>query len=105
MDYNQLISDPSTYVKKRTQPSEESILLRHMDDVVCTGPEEHPMKTSLYLTDVVVLRKEGDTVNFLGIEITKTNSEWLRGGNSTDFVESFLNLFGLENSKPTNQSR
>ena len=37
-----------------------------------TGPEEHlmsdfeHMKTSLYLTDVVVLRHEGDTVNFFG---------------------------------------
>ena len=71
MSYNQLISDPSTYVKKRTQRTEDSILLRHMDDVVGTGPDEHlmsdfeHMKTSLYLTDVVVLRHEGDTVNFL----------------------------------------
>ena len=31
------------------------------------------MKTSLYLTDVVVLRNEGDTVNCLGLEITKTS--------------------------------
>ena len=43
-----------TYVKKRAQRSEDSILLRHMDDVVGTGPEEHLMsdfehvKTSLY---------------------------------------------------------
>ena len=50
-----------------------------MDDVVGTGPDEHlisdfeHMKTSLYLTDVVVLRHEGDTVNFLGLEITKTS--------------------------------
>ena len=49
-----------------------------MDDVVSTFPEEHlmsdfeHMKTSLYLTDVVVLRHEGDTVNILGLEITKT---------------------------------
>ena len=70
MSYNQLISDFSTYVRKRAQRSENSILLRHMDDVVGTGPEEHLMsdfeymKTSLYLTDVVVLRHEGDTVNF-----------------------------------------
>ena len=41
-----------------------------MDDVVGTGPEEHlmsdveHMKTSLYLTDVMVLRNEDDTVNF-----------------------------------------
>ena len=45
------------------------MLLRHMDDVVGTGPEIHlvsdfeHMKTSLYLTDVVVLRNTGDTVN------------------------------------------
>ena len=43
MSYNQLISDPSTYVKKRPQRSEASILLRHMDDLVGTGPEEHLM--------------------------------------------------------------
>ena len=59
MNNNQLISDPSTYVKKRAQRSDDSILLRQMDDVVGTGPEEHlmndfeHMKTSLYLTDVV----------------------------------------------------
>ena len=68
--YNQLTSDPSTPVKKRAQRSDGSILLRHMDDLVGTGPDEHlmsdfeHMKTSLYLTDVVVLRHEGDTVNF-----------------------------------------
>ena len=77
--YNQLISDPSTCVKKRAQRSDDSILLRHIDDVVGTGPEEQlmsdfeHMKTSLYLTDVVVLRHEGGTVNFLGLEITKTS--------------------------------
>ena len=72
MIYNELMSDPSTYEKKRAQRSEDSILLRHMDDVVGTGPDEHlmsdfeHMKTSLYVTDVVVLRHEGDTVNFFG---------------------------------------
>ena len=71
-------SDPSTHVKERAQRSHDSILLRHVDDVVVTGPEEHlmsdfeHMKTILYLTDVVVLRHEGDTVNFLGLETTKT---------------------------------
>ena len=41
-----------------------------MDDVAGTGLEEHlmsdfeHMKTSPYLTDVVLLRHEGDTVNF-----------------------------------------
>ena len=62
MSYNQSIAEPSTYVKKRTQRSEDSILLRHIDDVVGTGPSEQlmsdfeHMKTSLCLTDVVVLR-------------------------------------------------
>ena len=32
MNYNQLVSDPSTYVKKHAQRSDDSILLRHMDD-------------------------------------------------------------------------
>ena len=50
------------------------------------------MKTSLYLTDVVV--------NFLGLEITKT-SRGFEVRNRTDVVEIFLNLCGLENSKPT----
>ena len=76
---NQLISDPSTYVKKRAQRSDDSILLRHMDDVVGTLSEEHlmivfeHMKTSLYLTDVVVLRHEATQSTFLGLEITKTS--------------------------------
>ena len=106
MSYNQLISDPSTYVKKRAQRSDDSILLRHMDDVVGTVPDEHLMsdfehtKTSLYLTDVVVLRHEGDTVNFLGLEITKT-SRGFEVKNSTDLVEPLSNLYGLDNSKPT----
>ena len=57
------------------------------------------MKTSLYLTDVVVLRRDGDTVNFLGLVFTKT-SRGFEVKNSTDFVESLLNLHGLENEKP-----
>ena len=42
-----------------------------MDEVLGKEPEEHltsdfeHTKTSLYLTDVVVSRNEGDTVNFL----------------------------------------
>ena len=50
-----------------------------MDDVVGVGPEEQlmsdfeHMKTSLKVTDVVVLRREGGTVNFSGLEITKTS--------------------------------
>ena len=92
--YNQLISDLSTVVKKCAQRSGASILLRHMDDVVGTGLEEHlmsdfeHMKSSLYVTDVVVLRHEGDTVNFLGLEITKT-SEGFEVKNSTDLVNLF----------------
>ena len=77
-----------------------------LDDVVGTGPEEHlrsdfeHMKTCLYVTDVVVLRLEGDTVNFWGLEITKT-SKGFEVQNSTDHLESLLSLYGLENSKPT----
>ena len=77
-----------------------------MDDVVGTGPDEQlmsdfeHMKTSLYLTDVVVLRHEGGTVNCLCLEIIKT-SRGFEVKNSTDLVESLLNLYGLENSKPT----
>ena len=70
------------------------------------GRDEHLMsdldcmKTSLYLTDVVVLCHDVDTVNFSGLEITKT-SRGFEVKNSTDLVESLLNLYGLENSKPT----
>ena len=75
MSYNQWISDPSTYAEKRKQRFEDSILL----DVVGTGPYEHlmsdceHMKTSLYLTDVVVLRLEDNTVDFGGLEMTTTS--------------------------------
>ena len=71
--YDQFTSDPSTYMKKRRHRSDDSILLRHMDDVVGTGPEEHlmsdfeHMKSSLHSMDVVVLRNEGDTINFLWV--------------------------------------
>ena len=105
MNDNQLISDLSTCVKKRTQRSEDLVLLRHVDDVVDTGPDdlmsdfEH-MKTSLYFTDVVVLRHEGDTVYFSGLEITK-KIKGFEVKNSTDLVEALFNLYGLENSKPT----
>ena len=77
-----------------------------MDDVLGTGPNAHllsdfeSMKTSVYLTDVVVLRHEGDTVNFLGLVITKT-SKGFKVKNSTEPVESLLILYGFENSKPT----
>ena len=58
MSDNPLISDPSTYEKRRAQRAEDSILTRHMDDVVGKGPDEHlmndfeHMKTSLHLTGV-----------------------------------------------------
>ena len=58
------------------------------------------MKTNLLLTDVVVLRHEGDTVNLSGLEITRTRKGF-KMKNSTDLVESVLNLHGLQNSKPT----
>ena len=92
--------------RKRAQRSDDPILLRHMDDVVGAGSEAHlmsdfeHMKTSLYLTDVVVLRHEGDTVNFSGLAITLPRKGF-EVKNSTDFVESLLNLYGLQNSKPT----
>ena len=110
MSCNQLISDPSTYVKQRAQRFEDSIFLRYMDDVVGTGPDGHlmsyfeHMKTSLYLTDVVVLRHEGDTVNFLGLEITKT-SRGFEVKNSTDLVEHLLNLYGVGKLETYSQSR
>ena len=72
MSYDQLVSDLSMYVKKRSQRQDVSIFLCHMDDVVGTVPDEHlmkvfeHMKTSLCLMDVVVLRNGGDTVNFFG---------------------------------------
>ena len=106
MSYNQLISDPATFVRKRAQRTDDSILLRHMDDVVGTGPDEHLMsdleriKISLYLTDVVVLCHDVDAVNFSGLEITKT-SRGVEVKDSTDLVEPLLNLYGLENAKPT----
>ena len=49
---------------------------------------------------MVVLRHEGGTFNFSGLEITKTRKGF-EVKNSTDLVESLLNLYRLENSKPT----
>ena len=51
---------------------------------------EH-MKTRLYLTDVVVLRKERDTVNFSALQITKT-SQGFGVRNGTELVEFLVNL-------------
>ena len=53
------------------------------------------MKANLYLTDVVVLRTKGDAINFSGLEIS------FEAKNSTELVESILNLYGFENSTPT----
>ena len=49
---------------------------------------------------MVVLRNDGDRINLLGLAITKT-SRGFEVRNSTELVESLLNLYGLENSKPT----
>ena len=46
------------------------------------------------------VRHEGDTVNFSGLEITKTRKGF-EVKNSTDLVEFLLKLHGLQNSKPT----
>ena len=54
MSYDQLISDPSTCVKKRTRRSDHSILLRHMDDVVGTVPEEDLMSDFEHEKDLSV---------------------------------------------------
>ena len=64
-----MASDPSKYAKKRAQRQDGSILLRHMDDVVGTGPEEHLMSDFEHMKTI----NEGDTVNFWGLEITKTS--------------------------------
>ena len=48
----------------------------------------------------MVLRHEGDTVNFLGLEITKTRRGF-EVKNITDLVESLLHQNGIENSKQT----
>ena len=51
---------------------------------LASGRDEHltdnveHMKISLYLTDVVVLRNNGDTVNILGLELTR-EKQGLRG--------------------------
>ena len=79
MSYNQLISDPWTYVKKRTHRSEDSILLRLMDDVVGTGPDEQLMSDFEHMKDSPVFYRCGGCCamkvtqsTYLGLEITKT---------------------------------
>ena len=105
ISYEQLKSDLSSYVAKREKRKDDSILLRHMEDVVGTGPQEHLMrdfehkKTSLLLTDVVVLRNTGFTVNCWGLEITKT-SRSIAVRNSHELVDSLLSPYGLQNAKP-----
>ena len=96
--YEQLKSDPSTYVAKREKRKDDSILLRHVDDVVGAGTEEHlmrdfeRMKTILLLTDVVVLRNTGDTVNLLGLEIIKT-TRGLEVKNSHELEDFLLSVY------------
>ena len=73
-------------------PIESERLLRHMDDVVGTGPEEHltsdfeRVKTSLFLTDVVVLRHEGDmqfAIQQLSAQVLNPTTESMRGTQHT----------------------
>ena len=61
MSYDQLISDPSMYVKKRSQRSDDSILLRHIFDVVGTGPDEHPGERSAVMELVTGIPLDGHT--------------------------------------------
>ena len=63
---------------------------------------EH-MKTSLYLTDVLLLGNEGDIVNFLCLEITKT-SRGFEVKNNTDLVESIVVTFTPTFAKPSENS-
>ena len=56
--------------------------------------------SSLSVTGVVVLRNDGDTVDFLGLEITKASRSF-EFRISTELEDSLLSLYGLENSKPT----
>ena len=94
MGYEQLKSDPAA---KREERRDDSILLRHMDDVVRTGPEEHlmrdieRMKTSLLLTNVVVLRNTGGRVNILCLKITRTRRGF-EERNNRELVEPLLSL-------------
>ena len=69
-----LKSDPSKYVAKREKRKDDSILLRHMDDEEHLMRNFERMKTSLLLTDVVVLRNTRDAVNFLGLEIRRAGA-------------------------------
>ena len=44
MSNDQLVSDLSAHVEERAQRQNDSIFLRHMDDVVGTGPDKNLMK-------------------------------------------------------------
>ena len=52
----------------------------------------------MHVKIVVMLRNQGDTVNFWGREITKTGRGF-EERNSTELVDSLLSLSALENSK------
>ena len=89
MSSNQLKSDSSTYVKKRAQRSDESILLSHMGDEMELRPDEHlmndfeHMKTNLY------------AVNFLDLETFLTSMDF-EEKNSTDLLKSHLNFYDFK---------
>ena len=65
--------------------------------------ESEHVKTSLYSTDVLLLRNEGDIVNFLCLEITKT-SRGFEVKNNTDLVESIVVTFTPTFAKPSENS-
>ena len=96
--YEQLKSDPSTYVDNCEKRKDDSIRLRQMDGAVGTGPEEHlmrdfeRMKISLLFLDGMVLRNTGDTAIFLGLEITET-SRGFEVRNSHEVVDPLLSLY------------
>ena len=65
--------------------------------------ESEHVKTSLYSTDELLLRNEGDIVNFLCLEITKT-SRCFEVKNSTDLVESIVVTFTPTFAQPAENS-
>ena len=102
MGYDQLVSDLLTYMKKRTRRQHDSILLRHMDDVVGPAPKAHLVihEEQFVLDGCGVLRTERNSFTFLGFEVTKT-SRGFTVRNSAELEETLLNHYGLENSRPT----
>ena len=106
MSYDPLVSDPSTYVKKRTLRQDDSVLLRHMDDVVGTGPDEQLMigfwtheELSVFDGCGGVAQRRRYSLFFWSLEITKT-SRGFEVRNITELVESLLNLCGMAPWRP-----